>query len=303
MPDVMNLVEDSIGISPEIQVQIIKSIIVILIMVVLYTLIRRLLYRTINNTKTYYRSKKVANYIMVLFAVIVIGRVWFKGVQSLTTFIGLFSAGIAIAMRDIVMNIAGWLFILSRQPFRVGDRIEIDGISGDVVDIKIFDFTLMEIGNWIKADQSTGRLVSIPNRDIFNNALFNYNQGMEYVWNEIEIVLTFESNWKKAKDILQKITAKNSEKISEKAERSIQEASKKFMIFDANVEPIVYTSTNENGIVFSIRYMSYYKNRRGLKQKIWEEILSTVEKHDDIEFAYFTQRIYQRKPYKISEER
>lgn len=302
MGGLMSLVEDSVGISPDIQVQIIKSVMVILVMAVLYTLIRRLLYKAIESTKTYYRSKKVVNYIMVLFAVIVIGRVWFKGVQSLTTFIGLFSAGVAIAMKDLVMNIAGWLFILSRQPFSVGDRIEIDGISGDVVDIKIFDFTLMEIGNWIKADQSTGRLVSIPNRDIFNNALFNYNQGMEYVWNEIQIVLTFNSNWKKAKDILEKIATKNGEKISEKAEKSIQEASKKFMIFDANVEPVVYTSTNENGIVFNIRYMSYYKNRRGLKQKIWEEILSSVEKHDDIEFAYSTQMIYQRKSPKINEE-
>ena len=302
MADVMSLVEESVGISPDIQVQIIKSIMVILIMTILYTLIKRLLYKAINSTKTYYKSKKIANYIMVLFSVLIIGRVWFKGVQSLTTFIGLFSAGIAIAMKDLVMNVAGWLFILSRQPFRVGDRIEIDSISGDVIDIKMFDFTLMEIGNWIKADQSTGRLVSIPNRYIFNNALFNYNQGMEYVWNEIQIVLTFNSNWKKAKDILEEIATKNGEKISEKAEQSIQEASKKFMIFDANVKPVVYTSTNENGIVFNIRYMSYYKNRRGLKQKIWEEILSAVAKNDDIEFAYNTQMIYQRKSPKNNEE-
>lgn len=300
--DLMNLVEDSIGISPEIQIQIIKSVIIILIMAVLYTSLRRILYKVIENTKVYYRSKKIANYIMVLFAVILIGRVWFIGVTSLTTFVGIFTAGLAIAMKDLVMNIAGWLFIISRQPFSVGDRIEIDGVGGDVIDIKIFDFTIMEIGNWIKADQSTGRLVSIPNRDIFNHALFNYNQGIPFIWNEIEVVLTFQSNWRKAKNLLQEIATRNGEKISENAEKSIIEASKKFMIFDAKVEPTVYTSTNGNGIVFSIRYMSYYKNKRGLKQKIWEEILSTVEKHDDIEFAYSTHMVYEREVQKNKEE-
>lgn len=302
MTDIMSLVEESVGISPEIQVQIIKTIIIVLIMTVLYTLLRRILYKVIENTKIYYRSKKIVNYIMVLFATILIGRVWFIGVRSVTTFIGIFSAGLAIAMKDLVMNIAGCIFILSRQPFRVGDRVEIEGISGDVIDVQIFDFTLMEIGNWVKADQSTGRIVNIPNRDIFNNALFNYNQEIEYIWNEIEVVLTFQSNWRKAKNILQEIAIRNSEKISEGAEKSIQEASKKFMIFDAKVEPTVYTSTNQNGVVFSIRYMSYYKNKRGLKQKIWEEILSAIENNDDIEFAYSTHMLYERQIPRNKEE-
>lgn len=290
----MHLIEKNIGLNPSVQLQIIKTIVILLMTAIFYSSIKKLLYRTIENTKIYYNTKKIISYLAVLFATIIIGRVWFRGVSSLTNFIGLFSAGIAIAMKDLIMNIAGWIFIMSSTPFRVGDRIEIEGISGDVIDIKLFDFTLMEIGNWIKADQSTGRMVSIPNRDIFNNALFNYNQGIPFVWSEIEVGITYESDWRKAKKILQEIAYKHGEKIHKAAEKSIREATKRLMISNSNLDPTVYTSSNENGVLLTIRYMCYYRNKRSVKQKVWEDILTAFEKHRDIEFSYPTQRLYDR---------
>lgn len=294
MKDIMSLVEQNIGIGPSAQTQIIKTIIIIILMAVFYKFIKRILYKVIENTKIYYRTKKILSYIVIIFSAILIGRVWFVGVRSITTFVGLFSAGLAIAMKDLVLNIAGWIFILSRKQFRVGDRIEIEGVSGDVIDIKIFDFTIMETGKWIKADQSTGRIVSIPNRDVFNNPLFNYSEGIPFIWSEIEVRLTYESNWKKAKKILQEIADKHGEKIQDRAEKSIKEASKKYMIFNAKLEPTVYTSTNEDGIVLTIRYLCYYRGKRDVKQKIWEAILTSFENHNDIEFSYPTQRVYDR---------
>lgn len=271
-------------------------------MIIIYSSLKRILYKTIENSKVYYRVKKTINYIVIILSIVMIGRVWFVGVRSITTFIGLFSAGLAIAMKDLVMNIAGWIFILTRKTFRIGDRIEIEGVSGDVIDIKIFEFTLMETRNWIKADQSTGRIVSIPNRDIFNNPLFNYTEGIPFIWNEIEINLTFESNWKKAKAILQNIADKHGEKIHDRAEESVKEASKRYMIFNANLEPIVYTSANQDGVILTMRYLCYYRGKRKIKEKIWEEILMTFKQQNDIEFAYQTQRVYDRPREKKNRE-
>lgn len=290
----MKLIKENTGIGPDIQIQIIKTIIIILIMSLIYSSLKRILYKVIDDTKIYYRTKKITSYIMVLFSMILIGRIWFLGVSSVTTFVGLFSAGVAIAMKDLIMNIAGWGYILSRTPFRVGDRIEIEGVSGDVIDIKLFDFTLMEIGNWINADESTGRRVTIPNRDIFNNPLFNYSQGIPYIWSEIEIGITFESNWRIAKTLLQEIANKHGEKISKVAEESFREAAKNIMILHTQVEPTVYTASNDNGVMLTIRYMCCYNNRRSVKQKIWEDVLTAFEKHSDIEFSYPTQRVYYR---------
>ena len=294
MISIMDWVEKELLIPPDLQVQIIKTISIILIMSFIYFVIRKLLYNIVEDNKVYYRVKKSVSYVIVIMVFILVGRVWFKGVQSLATFIGIFSAALAIVMKDVILNIAGWIYIILKSPFRVGDRIEIDGISGDVIDIQVFSFALMEIRNWVDADQSTGRIIYVPNVIIFNKSLFNYSKGIPYIWNEIPIAIPFESNWKKAKNILNNIADKYGEVISSQAEESIKEASKKFSLYNAQLEPTVYTKIdNESAsIILTIRYMCSYRNRRGSAEKIYEDILDEFMKHEDIEFAYPTQIIY-----------
>lgn len=291
----MEWIEMQLGIPPVLQVQIFRTIFIIVVMAILYRFVKKILYKTIENSKTYYRSKKAINYVFVAIAFILIGRVWFKGIQSLTTFLGLFSAGLAIAMKDLIMNIAGWIYIIWKSPFRVGDRIEVGDITGDIIDIQLFEFALMETRNWVKADQSTGRIVYMPNILVFNKPLFNYSKGIPFIWDEIPIHVTYESNWKKAKKILEDIANRYGESISEEAEISIKEASRKFMIFNAKLHPTVYTSIdNENCITLTIRYMCSYRKRRDSSEKIYEEVLEKFQNHEDIEFAYPTQRVYDR---------
>jgi small-conductance mechanosensitive channel len=107
--------------------------------------------------------------------------IWIDAFNDLGTFLGLLSAGVAIALADVLKNMAGWMYIPSRRPFRVGDRIEIEGTRGDVVDIRLFCFSLMEIGNWVDAEQSTGRLVHVPNGSVFINQVANYTEGFQYI--------------------------------------------------------------------------------------------------------------------------
>lgn len=293
MQTIMKWIEIELDLPPSLQIQLFKTIFIIIIMGLVYSGIKKILYKTIHDTKIYYRTKKTLGYIFAIIGSIVVGRVWFKGIQSLTTFLGLLSAGIAIAMKDFIMNIAGWAYIVWKRPFKVGDRIEISEISGDVIDIQLFEFALLETRKWVNADQSTGRIVYVPNNVVLNNPIFNYSGGIPYIWNEIPIHITFESNWKKAKEILLEIANKYGESISEKAGISIKEASQKFMIFNARLEPTVYTSmSNQSSITLTIRYMSSYRNRRGTSEKIYEEVLEKFANHKDIEFAYQTYRVY-----------
>ncbi len=295
MRQIQELLEAQLGLAPSLQIQIFKSLIIIIGLAIAYGVIRRVLYRTIKDTKTYYRLKKAGGYIFIVLGFILVGRVWFVGIQSLTTFLGLFSAGVAIAMKDLIMNIAGWAYIIWKGPFNVGDRIEIDGTSGDVIDIQLFEFALMETRNWVDADQSTGRIVHIPNSMVFSEHLFNYSMGIPYVWEEIPIHVTYESDWKKAKEILLEIAKQHGESISEQAEASIKEASRKFMIFNAKLDPTVYTSIhNKNGITLTIRYLCAYRNRRDSSQQVYEKVLDRFLMEDDIEFAYPTERVYDR---------
>jgi len=127
---------------------------------------------------------------------------------------------------------------------------------------------------------------------ILTDTLANYTKGFQFIWHEIPVLVTFESNWKKAKKILSEIVSKHAEDISNEAERRIKHASKKFMIFYTQLTPTVYTTVKDSGVLLTIRYLISPKTRRGSEQSIWEDILTRFGECNDIDFAYPTQRFY-----------
>jgi small-conductance mechanosensitive channel len=292
MDRVFELIEASIGMSRATQLKFINTIVIIVILWLLRYILRRIVYRQTDDVKTRYIWIKTITYVTVIFGLIMIGSVWFRGFKELGTYLGLLSAGIAIALKDPLTNIAGWLFIIFRRSFSVGDRIQVGDKVGDVIDIRIFQFILLEVGNWVDADQSTGRVIYIPNGQVFSLPLANYNKGFQYIWDELKVLITFESDWKKAKEIMLTVVRKHSEHLSKSAERKVKEASKKFLIFYKNLTPTIYTSVKDSGVQLAIRYLCEPKNRRGIQQAIWEDILEQFSQVKDIDFAYPTTRFY-----------
>src|SRR5205823_2512718 len=151
-------------------------------------------------------------------------------------------------------------------------------------------FTLNEIGVWVDADQSTGRIVHIPNQLIFTEPVANYDKGFKYIWNEVPVVVTFESNWTKAKEILTAIAFKHAEHLTADAERDLLAASQQFLINYRKLTPIVYTRVTDSGVQLTIRYLIEPRKRRGTEHAIWEEILTEFAKCSDIDLAYHTVR-------------
>jgi small-conductance mechanosensitive channel len=161
-----------------------------------------------------------------------------------------------------------------------------------VIDQRIFQFTLMEIGNWVEADQGTGRVIHIPNGKVFTDVQANYTKGFEHIWDELPVLVTFESNWQAAKQILEEALAEHAEHISEEASERIRRAARRFMIFYRKLGPIVYTSVADSGVLLTMRYLVGARQRRGTREAIWEHILAAFAKRDDIDFAYPTTRFY-----------
>ncbi len=275
-----------------IYINIFKSIIIILVFWSIKKVSNRLIHRNLKDAKMVYQWNKTISYINTILMFLLIGRIWFAGTGSFLTIIGLFSAGIAIALKDVFVNLAGFIFIIWRQPFEVGHRIQIGESSGDVVDIRPFQFTILEIGNWVDADQSTGRMIHIPNGKVFTEHLANYHFGFEFIWHEIPILLTFESNWQKARKILNQIAFDYGEKIPSKVEKQIKASAKKYLIIYKNLTPIVYLDVKDCGILLTIRFLVEPRQRRLIEEKFWEKILIEFAKNDDIDFAYPTTRIY-----------
>lgn len=290
MQNFIQWIQNNLGLSPEIQTRLLTSLLVVLLLLIIRRIILLFIYRRTKDVGILYRWRKTTSYINFIVIVFVVGSIWFRGFQSLSTYLGLVSAGIAIALQTPLVNLAGWIFILWRRPFHVGDRIEIGDVRGDVIDQRLFMFSLMEIGNRVNAEQSTGRVVHIPNGKIFSEPLANYTAGFQYIWNEIPVLVTFESDWEKAKEILVEIAANRGEEFTQSAENEIRQAAGKMMIYVGKLTPIVYTSVNESGVLLTIRYICNPRRRRGSEQEIWEDILHGFKKCQDIDFAYPTER-------------
>ena len=287
---------DYLRISPQIFNKIELSVFIFLILLLGKICANRFIRRKVEEPKRKYHLNRVIQYTYTVLVIILVGHIWVSGIQSLTTFLGLASAGLAIALHDTIANIAGWLFIITRKPFTVGDRIQIGETSGDVIDIRVFQFSMIEIGNWVDADQSTGRIVHMPNSKVLQSPLSNYQIGFNYIWNEIPVLITFESDWKKAKEILNKIAHEKAENLSIGAQQQIRKAAEKYLIYYNSLTPIIYTSVKESGILLTIRYIVKPRQRRTTEQLIWEAVLDAFNSESEIDLAYPTTRFYTQPP-------
>lgn len=279
------------GLTPEVGRNLVLSGLLILFVLLARRGIMALVIRRVEDSEARYRWAKVTANVGFFVSLLLLIQIWFTAISSLGTFLGLLSAGLAIALKDLVADLAGWAFITSRKPFDVGDRIQIGTHAGDVVDRRIFQFTIMEIGNTVGAEQSTGRLIHIPNASLFTQPLANYVAGFPYLWNELRVLVTFESNWRKLKDLLGALAADLTVDITREAHKPVDRGDQRFLIRYRKLTPVVYVSVEESGVLLTLRYLCRPREKRGTGSELWEKILATFEEHDDIALAYPTQRI------------
>ncbi len=286
------LVNQTLGISPAIFDKFLFSIVTILLAFLLRWGVDLLVHRRVEDLSRRYILLKTIHYVIGFAVCAIVLRAWLGGVTGLATYFGLLSAGIALALQDPLTNFAGWIFLSTCKPFAVGDRIQIGEHSGDVIDIRLLQFTIIETGNWVDADQSTGRIIHLPNGWLFKYPQSNYTQGFNFIWNEIPVTVTFESNWQDAKQMLTEIAKRHSAIQTERAAQEVRKAARKYMILFSQLTPIVWTSVADIGVTLTIRYLCDPRKRRSTAEGIWEELLTSFAARDDVDFAYPTLRYY-----------
>lgn len=292
MDGISNWLQTYLGIDPVAQEKLLLSLFIFVLLTLIHRLLLNNVVQRMHDAERRYQWQKGLGYIFSTIGILTISLVWIEGVQYAATYLGLVSAGVAIALKDPITDIVAWLFILWRKPFEVGDRIEIGTYAGDVVDQRIFFFSMMEIGNWVDADQSTGRILHIPNGKIFTDAVANFTHGPKFIWNEIPVLITFESNWEKAKGVLQEIADAHDISQDGSAAKEFEAAARKFLLKYSKLTPIVYTNVLDSGVLLTIRYLCRPRQRRGSAQALWEDILRAFARHPDIDLAYPTTRFY-----------
>lgn len=268
-----------------------------ILLLVAIALIRWLIVRALQQRsvqpETLFRSRKWLAYLLTAIGFLGLVQIWLGGVGGLGTYLGILSAGIAIALANVLENLAGWIFIVARRPFTVGDRVEIDGRIGDVVDIRAFRFSMLEIGNWVDADQSTGRLIHVPNGKVFTSPLANYSEGFPFVWEEIRVLVTFESDWRRAEEIVRQALAEHAPSTDDGQIRAaIHRAGQSCLIRYTEIDPTTYLSVKDSGVQIAARYLVGVRERRGRVDRIWRAILDGFTAEPTVDVAYPTYRIY-----------
>lgn len=259
-------------------------------LLILFYLINNLMVKNIHkingDSKRILTVKKVADNVLRIIFIILIVPVWIYETKDIMTFLGLFSAGLAFALKDLVSSFLGWIIINSHKPFVLGDRIKIGDSIGDVIEINWFYTTIIEVIQTNNAyGQSTGRLIHIPNIKLLSIEVINGTGGFPYSWNEIEIKLSLNSNWEKAKEIILDKAKDSLGNMEEEVREALDMAAKTQPIYYQNLSHTVYTSLFEGKVVLTLRFICGSRSFRDLEHIIIEGILAELKKHEDIELA------------------
>jgi len=257
--------------------KIVTVLIGIIIINVLVRISRRALLPKIEGIDTRYRFRKLIGFIGMLVAFILITVVFSDRLGNLTVAFGVAGAGIAFALQEVIASIAGWAAISVGGFYSVGDRVQVGGITGDVIDIGILRTTVMEIGEWVKADLYNGRIVRIANSFVFKAPVFNYSADFHFLWDEITVPIKYGSDYHLAREILHSVTINQVGGYIPHAKSDWDKMVRKFMIEKATVEPMVTMLANDNWIEFTVRYVVDYKKRRSTKDQLFTKILESLE--------------------------
>ncbi|MBR0071018.1 MAG: mechanosensitive ion channel, partial [Campylobacter sp.] len=263
----------------------------------------------IKDNENFYLANKIINVINFSVIALILLLSYIENMSYFVTVLGFASAGLAIAMKDMFMSSLGWIVIVFGGEFRVGDRIKVkkDGVVyvGDIIDISVLRITIYEditYTTW-KENKRAGRIIFIPNNYIFTDLISNYSHsGMKTVWDGIDIMLTFDSNHKKAMYIIKNIARKYSKGYTDIAKKQMSKLRSQYSIKNPNVEPRIFSFFEPYGIQISVWYMTNSYATLGLRSNISSEILEALQKEDDITIAYPSYTLWRGKKEKIPPE-
>jgi len=216
----------------------------------------------------------VYSYLMWFFILFITFSLLFKQVGSLITSLGLIGFGITFALQKPILNFVGWLTIVFNKTYKLKDIVSINNINGRVYDIKVMYTNVSELNS---VGDPTGKSISIPNEFVLTSPVINFTKGASYIWDEITIYLTYQSNWKKALKIAEKIIQDYYNKnIKKNVKKAFQEE------FSSQEEIVTRFGINEKGIILKFRYLVDFNVANSTKGKIVQSLLEKLKSKDII---------------------
>ena len=278
--------------------KLVMSLVVVAVTWIAYRIVRNVIKRRIKDTAHMHTLRMLVRNAFFFADSVIVLLIWLGVGSNLTVAMGILGAGIAFASQEVIGSFAGYLNIVSGSIYRIGDRVRIGNVVGDVMDISILRTTVMEIGEWVQADQYTGRIVTIANRAVFADPVFNYTQHWGYIWDEITLPITYTSDWRRAAEIMLENAQEYTEELHADAAARLSKMIDRYPLQSTQVEPTIYMAMTDNWIEITLRYIVDARERRKIKGQLHRELLQHFETEENVTVASMTVEIVGFPPLK-----
>ena len=286
----------------DIALRLALSLAVVGIALIAYRLIRSTIKQKIKDATRRQSAHVAVRNVLAVVGFVVIALIWLPTGASLTTAMGIVGAGLAIASQEMIGSLAAGVNIVLGNIYHIGDRVRVGDVVGDVMDISLARTTVMEVGEWVKADQYTGRVVTVANRAVWVSPVYNFTQHWGYLWDEITLPITYESDWQRAAELMLEHGQTYTAELQADAEAKLSKMIDSYPLKDTKVEPTLYLAMTDNWIELTLRFLVDAQERRGVKDRLHRDLLQHIQAEEKIAVASTTIEIVGFPPLELTQD-
>ena len=280
--------------------RLVATILGLAVIVAVIRAAQKALSRRIEDTDTRYRVRKAIGFSGYVLAFLFLAALFSDKLGGLTVAFGVAGAGIAFALQEVIASIAGWLALTFSNFYHPGDRVQLGGIKGDVIDIGVLRTTLMEVGQWVDGDLYNGRIVRVANSFVFKEPVFNYSGDFPFLWDEIRIPIRFGSARAEARAIILQVADRVVGEYARSSADAWKGMVRKYRIEDASVAPMLTLVATDNWLQYTLRYVVDYRRRRGVQDALFNGIMDLVDaSHGRVQLASATFELVAAPPISV----
>ena len=199
---------------------------------------------------------------------------------QLGTFLGLAGAGLTVALKDFIVSFLGWFVLMGRNGIRIGDWVEINGVTGEVVELGMFHTVLLETGNWTDSGHPTGRRVTFTNNFAIENHYFNFSTSGQWLWDELTLVVASSQNPYPIVEAIQKTVLEATAESAGEAEKEWQHAANSRNMRALSAAPAINVKPVTGGVEIAVRYITRANERYQLRSKVYQAAMNLISKKD-----------------------
>ena len=281
-----------VGFTAENGRKLVISLVLIAAVMIANRILRFALTRTLQSNRTKavrFWIRQVVQLVTAIFLVLALLSLWFDDPVRLATAIGLVTAGLAFALQKVVTAVAGYVVLVRGKSFSVGDRIVMGGVRGDVIELTLTQTYIMEMGQpaqiegradpamWVRSRQYTGRIVSVSNARIFDEPVYNFTREFPYLWEELQIPITYKADRARAEQIVLEVARRHSQDAQGLSADDRAELARRYLIETVEVGPQVYWRITDNWLELTARFVCKEHGVRQVKDAMTRDLLAAFD--------------------------